>query len=80
MGLTLFCNHSSLIKHLENEVEYLRTQMEHERQRAERAVDELLNVRVNVPAITQPTPRETMQRETVIEKLLRDSEFTETGE
>jgi len=66
------------VKHLEREIEYLRGQVEHERQRAERAIDELLAVR-NVGSVTQPTPREVQQQETAIERLMRDSEFTETG-
>jgi len=66
------------VKHLEQEIEYLRGQMEHERQRAERAIDELLNVR-HVGAVTTPTPREVQQQETAIQKLLQDSEFSETG-
>ena len=66
--------------HLETEIEYLRGQVEHERQRAERAIDELLHVRANVNPVTQPTPREVQQAETAVERLLRDTEFTSVGE
>lgn len=67
------------VRHLEQEIEYLRGQAEHERQRAERALDELLRVRTNIGPITVPTPREVEQAETVIEKMVRDSEFSLTG-
>lgn len=67
------------VRHLEAEVEYLRGQAEHERQRAERAIDELLRVRVNVMGVTAPTPREAEQAEAMVDKLLKDSEFAQTG-
>jgi hypothetical protein len=66
--------------HLVAEIEYLRAQVEHERQRAEYAIDELLRVRVAVGPVTQVTPREAEQRETLVEKLLKDSEFTSVGD
>ncbi len=66
--------------HLEDEITYLRDQVVHERQRAERAIDELLSLRVNVPPVTLPTPREVQQAETAVERLLRDSEFVSVGE
>jgi hypothetical protein len=66
--------------HLVAEIEYLRAQVEPERQRAEYAIDELLRVRVAVGPVTQVTPREAEQRETLVEKLLKDSEFTSVGD
>jgi len=70
----LFCTH------LLEEIEYLREQVAHERQRAELAIDELLRIRVGATPVTQPTAREVEQRESIVEKLLRDSEFTSVGE
>jgi hypothetical protein len=67
-------------RHLLEEIEYLRDQVAHERQRAEMAIDELLRVRVQAGPVTQPTPREAEQRESLVEKLLQDSEFTSVGE
>ena len=63
--------------HLEEEIQYLRQQLNYERDRANRAVDELIHIRVganpvSVPA--QPLP------ETLVEKLLKDTEFTMAGE
>jgi hypothetical protein len=68
------------VRHLEAEIEYLRAQMEHERQRAEIAIDTLLSVRVQVQGVTQPTPREAQQAETLVDKLLKDAEFAQVGE
>lgn len=66
--------------HLLEEIDYLREQVSHERQRAELAIDELLRIRVGATPVTQPTAREVEQRESLVEKLLRDSEFTSVGE
>lgn len=66
--------------HLLDEIAYLRSQVEHERQRAEMAVDELLRVRAQAGPVTQPTPREAQQRESIVERLLRDTEFAAVGE
>ena len=66
--------------HLVAEIEYLREQLIHERQRAEYAVDELLRIRIGAGPITQATPREKEQAETLVEKLLKDSEFTSVGD
>jgi hypothetical protein len=66
--------------HLLEEIEYLRAQCQHERQRAELAIDELLRIRVGATPVTQPTPREVEQRESLVDKLLKDSEFTSIGE
>lgn len=79
MRLTLFCNHSAFIGHLEQEVAWYRDQLIHERQRAERAIDELLRVRVQAGPTTVPTPGETRAMESEIEKILRDSEFSTAG-
>jgi hypothetical protein len=79
MRLTLFCRHSDFIKHLEAEVAWYREQMIHERQRAELALDELLRVRVGVGPVTLPTPAEAAARETAVDRLLKDTEFTTAG-
>jgi len=68
------------IRHLQDEVQYWRRQFEHERQRAEMATDELLRVRVGVGGITQATPAERIEQESVIERLLKDTEFAQAGE
>jgi hypothetical protein len=79
MRLTLFCKHSDVIAVLERELSYFKMQFEHERQRAEIAVDELLRTRAVVGPITQPTPREVQQQESLAERLLRDGEFMGSG-
>jgi hypothetical protein len=68
--------------HLLEEIGYLRAQVEHERQRAELAIDELLRVRVQVSPVTQPTVGEMKAREEVdpVARLLRNTEFMSTGE
>ena len=59
MKLTLFCRHNDLVTFLLNEVEYLRAQMVHERQRAERAIDTLLTLTLpGAGPVTVPTPQE----------------------
>jgi hypothetical protein len=91
VGLTLFCRHSNTIevlqkeleffrKQFETEIEYFKSMAEHERQRAEFAIQAMLEARIGgVQIITQPTPREAAQQETMVEKLLRDSEFMGSG-
>ena len=66
--------------HLIDEIEYLRGQVERERQRAERAIDELLRIRIQAGPVTMPTPRENERQESLVEKLLRDTEFSSIGE
>ena len=77
--LTLFCRHSSHLKHLEAEVAFWRLQFSHERQRAERAVDTLLALKLGVPPITVPTREELRDTESEVERALRDPEFTQAG-
>lgn len=77
--LTLFCRHSSHIAHLESEVAFWRLQFAHERQRAERAVDTLLALKLGVPPITVPTREERMEDEDHLERDLRDPEFAQAG-
>ena len=79
MRLVLFCRHSDLVQHLEAEVAFWRMQFAHERQRAERAVDTLLALKLNVPPITVPTPEERSAAEREIETLARDPEFVQAG-
>ena len=62
--------------HMENEIMWLREQLEHERQRAEAAIDELLRVRIQAGPVS--TPR--APAETIVDRLLKDSEFTGAGE
>ena len=66
--------------HLLDEIDWLKACVIHERQRAEMAIDELLRIRIVAGPVTQPTPQEAAQRETFVDKLLRDSEFTSVGE
>lgn len=77
--LTLFCRHSSHIKHLEAEVAFWRMQFTHERQRAEVAIDRLLNLKLNIPGVTMPTREELRETESEMERTLRDPEFTQAG-
>lgn len=65
-------------KHLQEEILYLRQQVEHERERAERAVDELLRVRIQGSPISAPRPLE--PAENIVERLLNDSEWSRAGE
>ena len=67
MKLTLFCRHSDLVTFLLNEVEYLRAQMVHERQRAERAIDTLLTLKLpGAGPVTVPTPQEARAYDTMV--------------
>jgi len=68
-----------MIKHLEDEIQYLRMQMTHERQRAEVAIDRLLNLKLGVPGVTHATREELREFESEIEKTVRDPEFTQAG-
>ncbi len=79
MRLVLFCRHSSHIQHLEEENHWLKMQMVHERQRAEVAIDRLLNLKLNIPGVTLPTREELRETENEVEKTLRDPEFTQAG-
>ena len=66
------------VNHLEAEITYLRKQVEHERDRAERAIDELLRVRIQsgpVSIASTPPPVEN-----IVEKLLKDTEWATAGE
>ena len=77
--LTLFCRHGSHLAHLVAEVEFWRIQFSHERQRAERAIDTLLGLKLGVAPITVPTREERVADETELERTLRDPEFTQAG-
>ena len=78
--LTLFCRHSSHLMHLEAEIEWLKMQMTHERQRAEIAIDHLLALKQGVTPVTRPTREEQMEVEAVMGKIRDDPEFTQAGE
>ena len=77
--LTIWCNHSSFIRHLLDEIAHLREDVSHERQRAEIALDELLRVRVGAGPVTVPTPAEAAARESQVERLLKSTEFMTAG-
>lgn len=79
MGLVLFCRHSAHIKHLEEEIYFLKMQMTHERARAERAIDTLLALKLGVPPITVPTREERMEEDDHLERDIRDPEFAQAG-
>jgi len=68
------------IRHLEAEIAWYRTQMIHERQRAEKALDRLLEQR-GIGPITVPTPEEIMAavEDNPVERLMRDPEFASAG-
>lgn len=77
MRLTLFCRHSDLVTHLLAEVDYLRGQLEHERQRAEMGVDRLLGQR-GIGPITTPTPTERHAADA--RQVAESSDFDRLGE
>jgi hypothetical protein len=66
------------VAHLEGEIAYLRQQVEHERDRAERAVDELLRVRVQGMPISEPS--QMAPAEDVVQRLLNNTEWAQAGE
>lgn len=63
--------------HLQEEIVYLRKQVEHERDRAERAVDELLRVRIQSGPLAAPRPLE--PAESIVERLLSNTEWADAG-
>ena len=77
--LTLFCRHSSHLAHLEAEIDWLRAQLVHERQRAEMGVDRLLATR-GIGPITVPEPRPAVETEAAIRELLSNEDFQRIGE
>jgi hypothetical protein len=65
------------VLHLETEIEWLKDQYAHERQRAETAIDELLRTRVAAgPVAPPPLPSEAERR---VQQLLNDPEFVQVG-
>jgi hypothetical protein len=69
------------VAHLEEEILYLRGRVDHERSRAEMAIDTLLNVRVGVTPVsvqTSPAPEAEIAR--IMDRLGRSEEFTRVGE
>ena len=75
----LWCRHSSLVQHLQSENEWLRMQMIHERQRAERAIDQLLTFSLPAAApVTVPTPQEQRAYDTMVSGP-GDQEFDKIG-
>lgn len=77
MGLTLFCNHSAHLAHLEAEIAWYREQLLHERTRAEYAIDRLLATRgigPVAPPVSPTPPDETMRA------WLESEDFQRAGE
>lgn len=68
------------VRHLEAEIAWYRAQMIHERQRAEKAIDRLLEHR-GIQPVTIPTPGEVREaiEDNPIERILRDPEFASAG-
>lgn len=66
------------VQHLLDEVEYLKKQVEHERDRAERAIDELLRVRIQSGPVSAPRPLE--PAESIVERLLQNTEWSQAGD
>ena len=77
--MVLWCRHSSHLAHLEAEVEFWRMQFVHERQRAERAIDSLLQLKLPVAPITVPTPQEMAAASALISGP-GDEEFDKIGD
>lgn len=78
MSLSLFCTHREFIAHLEGEIAWLKIAMQHERQRAERAIDELLRLKVGAGPVTVPLMPD-VTPESQMERMLADPEFTNVG-
>lgn len=78
-GFVFLCRHSDYVKHLEAEVEWYRDRLDHERQRAEIAVDALLALKVGAPPVRSPEPQARETLEQVAERLMGDREFNEAG-
>lgn len=75
------------VKHLEDEVSYWRDLAEHERVRAEQAINELLQVRMvdtgRAPTLTVVQPSEaasTRKQQEIINELTQNPEFTQAGQ
>ena len=69
---------SPVVEFLERELTYFKAQFQHERERAERAIDELLRVRVQVGPVAPPPPEPELAKE--IKELLDNPEFSRVGE
>lgn len=76
------------VRHLENEIAWLRQQMLAERLRAERAYDQLLMFKLPGAVPITPTPGEVRDANTVapeetttetVKRLLQDAEFQSVG-
>lgn len=65
------------VTHLEAEISWLKLQMDHERQRAEEAINDLLSIRVQANPLTATSPAPTIPDQ--VERLLRDPEFVSIG-
>ena len=77
----MFRPSTEFLRHLEAEIQWLKIELKHERQRAEVAVDQLLRLKAGAhpvtPVETSPA-REALQRE--VDELLNNPEFTQIGE
>ena len=74
------CTHTDFLAHLHAELLWYRAQLLHERARAERAIDTLLQVRAGVAPVTPPGPRAPSAVEQEIAAMLGDQEFTGAGQ
>ena len=67
------------LDHLKSEIEWLKLELRHERQRAEVAIDQLLRVRVGVGSVTpRDESPDALTKE--VEALLSNPEFSHAGE
>ena len=67
------------IGHLEAEIEWYRVQLIHERNRAERAVDQLLNMRGAPPVTPPPEPDQTATMLQEAMRVMQGEEFQKVG-
>lgn len=76
----MFSSSTAYLQHLEAEIQWLKMELKHERQRAEVAVDQLLRVKVGAHPVTpvEPPHDEALRRE--VDELLNNPEFTQIGE
>jgi hypothetical protein len=66
--------------HLEDEIAYLKKQVEHERQRAEIAIDELLRIRIAAGPVTLPvSPAAPDRAADLVNQILSNEEFHDAG-
>lgn len=74
-----FCGHADYLRHLEAEIDWLKRQMVHERQRAEMALDKLQMLRVGGGPVTVPTPAERAAEFPELAAMTMNPEFVRAG-